>query len=186
MGISQKKKALRKTIMELKKAAGTKQMQRESRELVLRLEQNKQFQDAECVLAYWPMPDEIDLRALILKWQSSKSFLLPVVKDDYLEIRKFDGEESLVPSPHFGILEPAGQPFAELSKIDLVLVPGLAFDKSGYRLGRGKAYYDRLLPRLVNAYKLGVGFSFQLLEEVPCEPHDELLDEVLIGSPEIL
>ena len=63
--------------------------------------------------------------------------------------------------------------------IELVVVPGMAFDKQGHRLGRGKGYYDRLLPKLTNAYKLGVCFPYQYIEEVPTDEHDIRMDEVL-------
>jgi 5-formyltetrahydrofolate cyclo-ligase len=58
----------------------------------------------------------------------------------------------------------------------------MAFDKANHRLGRGKGYYDRLLPRLKNAYKIGVCFPFQFLDEIPSEAHDVVMDEVISSS----
>ncbi|MDG2197765.1 MAG: 5-formyltetrahydrofolate cyclo-ligase [SAR324 cluster bacterium] len=71
---------------------------------------------------------------------------------------------------------------ADLSEIDLVLVPGLAFSRKGARLGQGRGYYDRFLNQFNEAKTLGVGFDWQLLEHIPEEPHDRRLDGVLTES----
>ncbi|MCA1745185.1 MAG: 5-formyltetrahydrofolate cyclo-ligase [Bacteroidales bacterium] len=183
MGISKHKKSLRKLIADHKCQASPQQLSEESREIVEAIEQLEVFQKAHTILAYWPISGEVDLRDLLNRWQTKKELLLPVVKDDFLEIRLFEGENNLAAGLAYGILEPTGAPFKAFRKIDLVLVPGVAFDREGYRLGRGKAYYDRLLPKLTNAHKLGVGFSFQLVDQVPSEPHDELMDAVVIPNP---
>ena len=65
------------------------------------------------------------------------------------------------------------------ASIDLAIIPRVAFDVHGNRLGRGKGYYDRLLPRLPHTYKIGICFPFQLLEKVPTETQDVRMDEVL-------
>ena len=59
------------------------------------------------------------------------------------------------------------------------IIPGVAFDRHGARLGRGKGYYDRLLPQLSNAYRIGICFPFQMLEHLPSEPHDVLMNEIV-------
>lgn len=80
----------------------------------------------------------------------------------------------------FGILEPPGNNPATWEEIDLVLVPGLAFDPKGHRLGFGKGYYDRVLPLLKkSALTIGLGYSFQLVEQVPAAGHDIPLKAVL-------
>ena len=72
-----------------------------------------------------------------------------------------------------------GALFTDYATIDLVIVPGVAFDRDGNRLGRGKGYYDRLLPRIPSAYKVGICFPFQIIEEVPAEPFDIRMDEII-------
>jgi len=82
----------------------------------------------------------------------------------------------------FGILEPPAEEKkpADLKKIDCVIVPGLAFDKENNRLGRGKGYYDGFLKKLPKrTKKIGLGFSFQVVEKLPIEDHDQQLDFVL-------
>ena len=132
------------------------------------------WQEASILLSYYPLPDEVDVRLLIKEaFESGKRVLLPVCKGEDLELRLYEGEDSLREGA-FGIMEPTGPLFApeNYDEIELALVPGMAFDRAGHRLGRGKGYYDRLLPRLSNARLMGICFSFQLLDEVPNEPHD--------------
>ena len=82
----------------------------------------------------------------------------------------------------FGALEPAaGCPSIPLNQLDLVLVPGIAFDLAGRRLGRGKGFYDRLLAE-VRGHKCGVAFDEQIVAEVPEEPHDVRVDSILTPS----
>lgn len=179
MDIKAQKKELRKLVRELKKSASREKMQKESACIVKQISELELFRSAGTVLAFWPMPDEVDIRLLIRKWDGQKRFLLPKIVGDQLELRCFEGEDKLVIGPSFGILEPAGEAFTDFESVDLVIVPGAAFDKEGHRMGYGKGYYDKLLPRLKNARTIGVGFSFQLFPSVPCEAHDVRLDRVL-------
>ncbi len=65
-----------------------------------------------------------------------------------------------------------GAVFSDYALIDVALVPGVAFTAEGARLGRGKGYYDRFLPRLTNAYLYGICFPYQVVESLPCSAHD--------------
>jgi 5-formyltetrahydrofolate cyclo-ligase len=76
-------------------------------------------------------------------------------------------------------MEPVGQPFNDYDQVELAVVPGVAFDAEGHRLGRGRGYYDRFLPLLPHAYKLGLCFDFQKVEHVPTDANDIRMDEVL-------
>ena len=138
------------------------------------------WQEAGTLLLYYPLPDEVDVRPLIREaHEGGKRVLLPVVKGEELELHLFEGENSLQEGS-FGIMEPTGPLFApeNYDEIELALIPGMAFDRAGHRLGRGKGYYDRLLPRL-KAQLLGICFPFQLLDEVPAEPHDIPVGEII-------
>ena len=70
-----------------------------------------------------------------------------------------------------------GKP-ADEREIELALIPGVAFDRKGNRLGRGKGYYDRTLDRLTHAHRIGICFGFQLTEKIPVENNDRTMDEV--------
>lgn len=175
------KKALRIEIRQLKRACPLEERRRKSLSVWEAVERDEVFQQAETVLAYWSMDDEVYTHDFVNKWAGSKTLLLPCVKGDELELRYFDGEERLQPGEGYAIPEPVGKLFTDWGKIDLILVPGVAFDKSGNRLGRGKGYYDKVLKQ-TGAYKLGVCFDFQLVERVPVEPHDVKMDRVVASG----
>jgi 5-formyltetrahydrofolate cyclo-ligase len=146
--------------------------------LLAALESHPAFGAASTVLLYHSLPDEVDTHAFVRKWWRAKRLLLPVVVGADLELREYKGEESMALG-RFGIEEPVGKAFTDYGGIDLAVVPGVAFDRRGNRLGRGRGYYDRLLPSLPSTYKIGICFPFQLVEEVPAEPFDIRMDEVL-------
>lgn len=179
--IMDEKKALRIEIRQLKRACPLEERRRKSLSVWKTVERDEVFQQAETVLAYWSMDDEVYTHDFVNKWAGSKTLLLPCVKGDELELRYFDGEERLQPGEGYAIPEPVGELFTDWGKIDLILVPGVAFDKSGNRLGRGKGYYDKVLKQ-TGAYKLGVCFDFQLVERVPVEPHDVKMDRVVASG----
>lgn len=77
----------------------------------------------------------------------------------------------------FGIEEPTGALLEDYSQIELAIIPGVSFDGKGNRLGRGKGYYDRLLP-LLRSYNIGICFQFQVCQEIPTEIFDKKMDEV--------
>lgn len=172
------KKELRKYIRELKKKYTAEEKKLMSAEVWKKLEQNEHFQQATTILAYWSLGDELCTHEFIKRWAREKTFLLPCVKGDELELRYFDGEEKLCPGEGYAIPEPVGKLFTDFNRIDLILVPGMAFDGDGNRLGRGKGYYDKILQNC-NAYKIGLCFAFQFVEKVPTEPHDIRMDFVL-------
>ena len=107
---------------------------------------------------------------------ATKKILLPVVKGDVLVLRHYTGKGCLQAGA-FNIEEPSGENFTDYDEIQLAVVPGLSFDKQGNRLGRGKGYYDKLLP-LLHTYNIGICHHFQAREEIPVEPFDRKMDEV--------
>ncbi|MFM7200501.1 MAG: 5-formyltetrahydrofolate cyclo-ligase [Myxococcota bacterium] len=130
---------------------------------------------AQRVALYRAMGQEASLEPLIpVLRDAGVALWLPRVRDDQsLDFLPWPADAPLAPGP-FGILEPvvAGQP-ARAGEIDCFLVPGLAFDRQGGRLGRGKGYYDRALSLFPDSVpRVGVAFALQLLPEVPCESWD--------------
>lgn len=143
-----------------------------------RITDMKAWQEAQCVLLYHPLPDEVDVRRLLdVGRQSGKEIILPQVVGEELCLRLYTGTDSLSVGA-FGIMEPTGALFTEYERIDLALIPGMAFDGEGHRLGRGKGYYDRLLPLLPRAHRIGICFPFQFVDTVPSLTHDVRMHEV--------
>ncbi len=144
------------------------------------LEQTAAFMMADRILMYHSLPDELSTRSFIDKWASRKRFYLPRVNGLHLEILPYDEQQLALGSFH--IEEPTGSDTASIDDIELVVVPGIAYDRRGNRVGRGKGYYDRLLGE-TRALKVGVGYDFQLMEEeIPAEPHDVRVDVVITES----
>jgi len=178
--IAESKKQLRKQIRELKNTVPAEEKLRKSLQVFSLLELRPYFDKCKRILAYWSMPDEVQTRDFIMKWSATKQFYLPVVKNDMLEIIPFQSENDLLSGAAFGIMEPQGNPITDLALIDLVIVPGVAFDFTMNRLGRGKAYYDKLL-KDVNAMKTGVCFDFQMVDNVPADVYDVKMDDVIFA-----
>ena len=165
------KQALRKKMSRLKKEVPTGEKIRRSKSILEKVEKLEAFQQSHVVMAYWSMSDEVHTHDFIKMWSQSKAIVLPVVKGDQLELRFFEGENSLIPGERYGIMEPAGTLLQDVYQIDMIIVPGVAFDKQNNRLGRGKAYYDKLLKKS-RAYKAGICFDFQIVAQVPVDEND--------------
>lgn len=174
------KKQLRKTISEKKKRYDLTQLKDFSATLLDRLEQLPVFAQSNTVLLYHSLKDEVQTHEFVEKWKNSKTLLLPVVAGDELELRRYTGKQDMSIGS-YGIEEPTGELFTDLDSIDLAIVPGVSFDSSGNRLGRGKGYYDRLLPKL-NTYNIGICYSFQISTSIPTEVFDRKMDAVLTDS----
>ena len=152
MDIREDKKALRQEIKRRKAGLTQAEMERQARDVFSQLTSQTIFREAATLLAYWALPDELPTEGFINSWYAApgKRFLLPVVKGNDLELYEYTGPACLHPQPPFGILEPQGT----------------------QRVGRGRGYYDRLLPQMPQAIKVGVCLREQLVAHVPCEAHD--------------
>jgi 5-formyltetrahydrofolate cyclo-ligase len=136
------------------------------------LEQTEEFQQAHRVLLYNSLPDELSTVQFLHHCLTlpDKEIFLPRVNGDDIDILPYRGDSSLSVGA-FGISEPIGNELIAPGTIDLVVVPGVAFDRNGNRVGRGKGYYDRLLAQ-TQAVRIGVAYSCQIFDEVPAEAHD--------------
>jgi 5-formyltetrahydrofolate cyclo-ligase len=132
----------------------------------------------ECrtIAVYSPLPGEIDLTRTLLT-HPERRWVFPRVADHHLT---FHTGGNLIHGS-FGVLEPAADsPEVPLLEVDAFLCPGLAFDKNGGRLGRGRGFYDRLLAQArPDALKLGICHSFQIVADTYPEPHDIPMDELI-------
>ncbi len=148
------------------------------------LEQSAAFMLAERILLYHSLPDELSTHEFINKWADMKRFFLPRVNGVNLDILPYDRTKRALGSFH--IEEPQGNDTVDVSEIELVVVPAVAYDRRGNRVGRGKGFYDRLLAD-TRATKVGVGYDFQLIDEdIPAERHDVAVDVVITESRRIV
>ena len=141
-----------------------------------RLEKTAAFMLADRIMMYHSLPDELSTHEFLKKWSGRKRFYLPRVNGVDLEVLPY--EESRLELGSFHIEEPTGNDVTDPSEIELVVVPAVAYDRKGRRLGRGKGFYDRFLTH-TKATKVGVGYEFQLVDELPSEPHDVNMDIVI-------
>lgn len=176
--IHNRKKELRKLIKERKKTFAPENAIVDSEKIFSQVESLPQFKEAEVVLAYWSLSDEVITHSFILKWAGKKKIVLPIVIGETLELRAFNGVETLVTSDSFGIQEPKTEVLVDPKEVDFAIIPGVAFDKKGNRLGRGKGFYDRFLNQ-TKAYKVAVGYDFQILDEIPVSSFDVPVDIVI-------
>ena len=174
------KAELRKEMRNCKRQFTAQQLHELSFAVIQRLLNNTHLKEARTILLYHSLPDEVDTHTIVDSLlMSGKTILLPrVTGDSTMELRRYTGPRDLAQGA-FGIMEPAGRVFTDYASIDLAVVPGMAFDREGNRMGRGKGYYDRLLPMLTHTYKIGICFPFQMVESVPCDEHDARMDEVI-------
>ncbi|MFZ4400142.1 MAG: 5-formyltetrahydrofolate cyclo-ligase [Bacteroidales bacterium] len=176
--IDAKKNHIRKAIKLLKSAISIEEKNKRSAIIFEKLEENKTFQNAACIMLYWSMDDEVQTHDFVIKWAKNKEIILPSVQNDILVLRKFNGIQSLKTGEKYGIQEPEGDDFTDFEKIELVIIPGIAFDSQNNRMGRGKAYYDKLLKQM-KAKKIAVCFKFQMIDNVPTDEHDVKMDEII-------
>lgn len=181
-----------------KKSYSKTQLCERSATILERLEQTDLFQAASHVALYHALPGEVQTAAFIEKWHTKKTLYLPVVEGNDLRLLPYRGNEYLK-TGSFGILEPteeaasgqaspvepqpgngtpSGEGAGRPEALDLIIVPGVAFDRKNNRLGRGKGYYDRLLSTW-QIPKIGICFDFQLFDEIPAEPFDRKMNLVI-------
>lgn len=174
--MKERKKQIRKTIREEKKRQHPNVLAYHSSMILDQLEKHPRFIASHTILLYYSLDDEVQTHSFVEKWHISKKILLPIVKGDILVLRQYTGKESLKVGA-FNIEEPTGEEFTDYPEIELGIIPGVSFDRQGNRLGRGKGYYDKLLP-LLHTYNIGICYQFQAQEDIPAEPFDVRMDEV--------
>lgn len=176
---------LRRLTMRRLKEQTEEERARKSRLIWRKLARLTAFRRAAWICSYVALPYEVQTWHMIEKMlEAGKRVAVPSVVQRSLDLALYEIKEpsaDLAPGA-FGVLEPAaaGRKTVKASQLDLVLVPALAFDKQGHRLGHGKGYYDRLLSQLPDTVPtVGLAYDFQLLDRLPVEPHDHAVRRVL-------
>lgn len=174
------KKELRKYIRERKRQLSREALDELSLPVISHLLAHPAVIGAHTILMYYSLPDEVNTHEAVRRLaESGKRVLLPrVVDDENMEIRQFESMDDLSKGS-FGIMEPTGKLFLDYGGIDVAVIPGMSFDRHNNRLGRGKGYYDRFLVKVPDAYKIGVCFDFQKLDDIPVDGHDMKVDFVI-------
>lgn len=171
------KKILRKQALTTRKTLNIEKL---SKTIVEKIQLLKEFKKAQHILIYCPFNYEINLLSLVCE---EKNFYLPKINEDKktLSIFSYKEQDCLIKNP-WGISEPDEKKCNSFpaQKIDLVIVPALMADKKGFRLGYGKGFYDRLIPKLDEKCTKIVAIAHCLIcEELPKEAHDSCVDFVV-------
>ena len=170
------KQQLRKLVKTRVKAISLAEKEKRATALLRAVWEYPPFQQAQNVMLFWPLPDEINTIPLIEHAHAvGKNVFLPVVVGNDLVIKPYNPAAMQVGA--FGILEPQGEAVLP-EQLDLMVVPGVAFDAACNRMGRGKGFYDRLLPKL-QCPLIGLAYPFQIIDFIPCEPHDIRMTEIV-------
>ena len=173
------KRALRAATLARRRELTSQQVCAHSLSLQQRFLALPEFQRATVLALYAPIFNEVETSAVASQALSTgKTLLFPAVMGNDMQLRRVTALSELVPG-RFGIPEPGGEPF-DPDAADLVVVPGVAFDFFGRRIGYGKGYYDRTLHQLEGSGRLvGFCYDFQLFEVIVGEPHDVTMDIIV-------
>jgi 5-formyltetrahydrofolate cyclo-ligase len=162
-------------VLEKRNALDAKEVARRSKRVQEFLLNTKEFKSAQVVGAYDAFGSEVKTDLIIEQGSVlGKKIALPCVEGDSLTFYELSSGKYLVKG-RFGIMEPL--PYGPVDRLDLLVVPGIAFDEKGYRLGYGKGYYDKFLAKK-KIFSIGLGYSLQLLEKLPRGKYDKRLDAI--------
>jgi 5-formyltetrahydrofolate cyclo-ligase len=179
---SDEKRLLRERAVAARRALPAEARAEASRAIAARLSELPAWRGARTIALYAALGAEVDTaEALRLAVAAGKRVAWPRVSAEGRTMGfAACASEDLVPGPARALEPPPSAPVVPPSEIDLVAVPGVAFDASGGRLGRGRGHYDATLPLLpLAAWKVGLAFDAQVVPAVPREPHDAVLDAVV-------
>lgn len=136
------------------------------------------YKNSSVIALYNSLNDEVNTKDLINESLKEKIVLLPRIIDNEMVFIKIDNDTKYIKS-NFKVMEPIGEIYQE--KIDLIIVPGVSFDKEKNRLGYGRAYYDRYLKNK-DIYKIGLCFDEQIVDLLPNEKHDIKMNMVITNK----
>lgn len=180
------KSDLRRTILQKRDSIEPFIKKQKDQAIMTRLKNLKEFQIAKTILLYASFRSEVDTHELIKECLSAqKRVFLPRVNPSLkrLEIREIESINHLQRG-HWGIPEPGpSTPLRDLNEADLIIVPGVCFDRKGGRIGYGAGYYDKLLEGLNKPISVvAIAYQEQIIEDIPIEAHDRLVDIIITDS----
>jgi len=136
------------------------------------------YKKSKTVMFFVSFNSEVNTHDMIREALKNKTVIVPKVEHHEIEPSVIIDFNNLV-TAKFGILEPIELMKIAYKNIDLVLVPGIVFDKEGHRIGYGFGYYDKFLKKVPKAIKLGLTFDFQVIDKIPREMHDVPVDMIV-------
>ena len=180
------KNLLRQKYLNLRKKLPPKAVAQKSKKIAEQLLVNFGFADKNYILAYLPVNNEVATRYIIDNLIKKRRIFVPCLHSDdkTYHFCEFDKFNDLEPGP-YKILQPKNHRIVDARQIEAAIIPGLAFDRKGVRLGYGKGVYDKLLFDS-SAVKIGLAFDFQIVDKLPIEKHDLVMDIILTEKRKIV
>lgn len=181
MNIKELKKEIRKSIIEKRNKIKNKDKTSMDKKIIESFKKEDSYKKARGIFIYIGFGSEINTKVIIEDaLKKGKEVYVPKVKGKEMLLIKIDSLENLVTSS-YGILEPIGDNNNfDVDKLDLLVMPGVAFDNSGNRIGYGGGYYDRFLEKnKTNAEKIALAYEFQILNLINNEKHDVKVDKII-------
>ncbi len=168
------KKEIRKKMLAIRRSLEDIYVREASHIICEKLKKSPVYKAAESICLYMPINNEVDVTELL----ETGSIYIPKIIDKTMDFYLYEGNDSIAAGA-FGILEPTGKKLLKPDNKTLVVMPGVAFSRDGYRLGYGGGYYDTYLNKYPMCRKAAVCFQEQLVEELPVEEHDVKADIVI-------
>lgn len=181
--LRKEKQAVRALVEQKRRIYPKEQAKADSEAIISRLEQLACFRNAQTIMIYYPIHNEVDLRPLLHRYEGQKTFILPVTHRRSIEPRQYLGEQ-MMQKGRYSVPEPQTATFK--GKIDLILVPGVVFDLQCNRIGRGGGFYDRFLKKHKRIMQLGVAYDFQVKNrDIPHSLFDKPVNGVITPTQSI-
>ena len=173
------KNHLKESVLEKRNSLSKEEILEKSSQIEKNLFKIEQYKNSKITMFFVSFNSEVNTHDMIRKSLHNKTVIVPKVVHNEIEPSIILDFDNLVPSGKFGILEPIEAMKIAYKNIDLVLVPGIAFDKKGHRIGYGFGYYDKFLSKVPKAVKIGLCFDFQIVDKIPNEAHDIPVDLIV-------
>ncbi len=182
-----KKRSIRHDLISKRSTLSPEEVNKTSKEITKNLLRLRRFRNARRVVLYFPIKNEVNTEGIFRSAREfSKEIYFPCVEGSLLRFRRVSDLDELEPGS-FGIPEPSRDSAkVEITDIDLVIIPGVAFDRFGRRLGYGGGYYDRVLFKIDNKRRIGLAYNFQVLDSIPVEAGDEEVGLIVTEAGVIL
>lgn len=177
------KKLMRKSTLEQRNALSTDVINEKSHSIFIAISKEKAYSEANTIMSFMSFGSEINMEDFNKDIIEKKGYvIIPRVNTQtkVMDLYKVTDFKDFVLS-NYGIWEPDPDKYTTITptELDLILCPGVVFDKKGYRIGYGGGFYDKLLSEINSTCLLyGVGFGLQLVDEVPRESFDKQLDKL--------
>ncbi|MBC7081804.1 MAG: 5-formyltetrahydrofolate cyclo-ligase [Thermoplasmatales archaeon] len=170
------KEKIRKELLEKRNSLTTYEILEKSNLILKNLYSLEEFSKASKLASYISFGSEVYTHGLIREYSKKKEFFVPFIKDGDIFLSRISSWEELE-GGIYGILQPK-EPKVENGNLDIIIVPGIAFDENGNRIGYGKGYFDRLLKKF-SSIKVALAFDFQVLKNIPNQEHDVKMDIIV-------